>query len=116
MYPARLVGRVEINGDTTLVTDAVAQTIRQSRELGHVDGVHAVLVDSTRPGNTDRYTQITAVQTDAKNMKRIAHVGYFETECDNGGSVSFKVVDLTSNNLIASSRLRARDRETARSV
>ena len=52
VYPARLVGRVVINGDTTLVTDAVAQTIRQSRELVHVDGVHRVLHVETRPKHT----------------------------------------------------------------
>ena len=39
VYPAGLVSQVEVNRNTSCVTDAVAQTVCQRLELDHVDAV-----------------------------------------------------------------------------
>jgi len=52
MNPARLVRRVEVYGDTTLVTNAVAQTVRQRRIQEDVDAVERVLHLNTCPPHT----------------------------------------------------------------
>ena len=53
MNPARPVSRVEVDGDTSLVDDAVAKTVRQRRIVGDVDAVERVLPHKTRPGAAD---------------------------------------------------------------
>jgi len=50
--PARLVGRVVVDGDTTHVTGAVAQTVRQRLVLNEVDGVEGIVHVQTCPAHT----------------------------------------------------------------